>query len=113
MARLLNFLRECPESGFVAVSDIDCEGIRWWKIFLPGYNGVLVILESQWSTPYKIFASNACLTGSGWVGMGGGGGGVGVVPASLLSYHVPKIYSWSGYVDMHINGLEMLTIAVA
>jgi len=39
--------------------------LRWWQCFLRQYNGVSLIPSLNWSTPDKIFSTDACLTGCG------------------------------------------------
>lgn len=41
--------------------------IRWWLNFLAVYNGVSIILDTPWSAPDCVFATDACLTGCGGI----------------------------------------------
>ena len=41
--------------------------IRWWLNFLAVYNGVYIILDTPWSAPDCVFATDACLTGCGGI----------------------------------------------
>ena len=54
MSRLLNALRECPETGSVAVSGEILQDIKWWKEFVAVYIGVSMMPEPSWSTPIQL-----------------------------------------------------------
>ena len=41
--------------------------IRWWLNFITVYNGVSIILDTPWSAPDCVFATDACLTGCGGI----------------------------------------------
>ena len=41
--------------------------IRWWLNFLAVYNGLSIILDTPWSAPDCVFATDACLTGCGGI----------------------------------------------
>ena len=99
MARLLNFLRECPELGEAIIPEEVKADINWWVTFLPFYNGVSLIPERFWSNPDSIIACDACLTGAG-----------GWCQGKYFHTAFPQRIQALG---MHINGLEMLTLTVA
>ena len=99
MARLLNFLRSCPELGECPVPDDLRADLRWWLTFLPHYNGVSVIPEVDWSDPDATFACDACLSGAGGWFQG--------------QYFHTAFPAFIQELGMHINGLEMLTLTVA
>ena len=99
MARLLNFLRECPQLGEAIIPEEVKADINWWVTFLPFYNGVSLIPERFWSNPDSIIACDACLTGAG-----------GWCQGKYFHTAFPQRIQALG---MHINGLEMLTLTVA
>ena len=79
MARLLNFLRDCPELGEVTILDEVKADVDWWLKFLPFYNGVSIIPDRFWSEPDSIIAGHWRL-----------------VSGEIFSRHLPPEYSGPG-----------------
>ncbi|VDI65035.1 DnaJ homolog subfamily C member 10 [Mytilus galloprovincialis] len=75
---------------------IKSKDILWWKIFLPLYNGVSMMLIEEWSKPDEIFSSDACMTGCG----------------GMFKEHFFHVEFPDAIVNeqLHINALEMLTV---
>ena len=66
LSRLLNALRETNRSGTYDVTHQMKKDISWWLLFLPHYNGVLLLWPELMMNPDAVLSSDA----SG-VGMGG------------------------------------------
>ena len=68
VSRLLNFLRETPETGRVPIPVQAQKDVAWWLKFMPLYNGVSMIPWEDWCEPDAVVSSDACLEGCGaWV----------------------------------------------
>ena len=64
--RLLDLLRSVKRNHHHVNVTSECrKDIKWWKEFLPQFNGVSIIYTSCWSSPDEVFAPDACLTGCG------------------------------------------------
>ena len=62
---ILEFMRGLPDTGRHPMTDGFRADLRWWRLFLPQYNGISMMAINQWSFPDKIFAPDACLQGYG------------------------------------------------
>jgi hypothetical protein len=100
IARIINHMKSLPGIGKHPIPGAVRKDLLWWSIFLPGYNGVSMMAIEEWSRVDEVFASDACLTGCG-------------------AWCVEREYFHAEFpgeikeLDLHINGLEMLTIIVA
>ena len=66
LMRLLDLLRSVKRNHHHVNVTSECrKDIKWWKEFLPQFNGVSIIYTSCWSSPDEVFATDACLTGCG------------------------------------------------
>jgi hypothetical protein len=66
ISRLLNWLRSIYSvEGKVLVPEFVKIDIKWWKTFLPLFNGISMMMKEEWSKPDGIFTSDACLSGCG------------------------------------------------
>ena len=65
ITRILEFMRGLPDTGRHPMTNGFRADLRWWRLFLPQYNGISMMAVNQWSSPDKIFASDACLQGCG------------------------------------------------
>ena len=65
VSRILEFMRGLPDRGRFPVTDSVKADMRWWKLFLPRYNGISLMAVDHWSLPDEVFACDACLTGCG------------------------------------------------
>ena len=99
LARLLNVLRETPIAGVSQVSEELRRDLRWWKKFLPYYNGISMIPEPNWSAPDAVISSDACLEGGG-----------GWFEGKYFHVRFPLFLKEA---KVHINGLELITLIVA
>ena len=100
ISRMLVLLRGVTNNNsIVYLNDEFRKDIRWWIEFLPLYNGVSLIPETNWSTPDEIFSSDASLVGCGGFFMG--------------NYYHSKFPKIVKDLSLHINALEMLSIVVA
>ena len=100
IARMLEFMRDLPQTGQYEVTDDFRKDLLWWRKFLPRYNGVSMMALEEWSAPDQIFATDACLTGYGcWY------------PERNEFIHntFPSIVLEQ---QLSINALEMLTIMI-
>ena len=98
-SRLLEFLSGLPRRGKVLLTD-DCrKDLRWWHRFLEQFNGVRMIPLGPWSQVDQVVASDACLTGCGAL----------CVPQFFHALFPEAIVA----LRLHINELELLTLAVA
>ena len=96
---LLNLLHETSEHGVKSVSEEARADIRWFKKFLPEFNGVALIPNARWSESDAVLATDACLVGCG-----------GVCEEEFFQSEFPVGIAESA---CHISALEMLTVAVA
>ena len=62
---ILEFMRGLPDTGRHPMTDGFRADLRWWRLFLPQYNGISMMAIIQWSFPDEIVASDACLQGCG------------------------------------------------
>jgi len=61
ISRLLNWLRSIYSvEGKVLVPEFVKQDIKWWKTFLPLYNGIS--MKEEWSKPDGMFTSDTCLS---------------------------------------------------
>lgn len=99
IARMLNLLREFPESNKLVITEDFRLDLKWWQKFLPMYNGISMMISEDWSQPDQLFSVDSCLTGcGGWMN---GRFFQCVFPEFILDQ------------NLHINLLEMLTVVVA
>ena len=99
VSRLLNFLREIPETGSAIITQ-DVKGdLKWFKVFLPSYNGISMMPPLEWSDPDDVLACDACLVGCGAV-------------CGNLYFHA-KFPDGVSELQLHISALEMLTLVTA
>jgi hypothetical protein len=97
ISRLLNWLRSIYSvEGKVLVPEFVKIDIKWWKTFLPLFNGISMMMKEEWSKPDGIFTSDACLSGCG--GMFKEQFFYVEFPHSILDEH------------LHINALKMLAV---
>ena len=73
--------------------------LMWWKLFLPTFNGVSMMLMEEWSTPDELCACDTCLSGCS-----------GIMQSEYFHEEFPPNIS---LLKMHIHALELLTIVVA
>ena len=101
VSRILQFLRGLPRVGKFPISDEFRKDLLWWSHFLPGYNGVSMMPQEDWSYPDEVVASDACLEGCGAWHCG-----------TQEFFHL----QFPGFVrekQLCINSLETLTVVVA
>lgn len=67
LARMLNELRQSPETGYAELSGEFKKDIAWWNRVMPYFNGISLIPPNYWSAPDTVLACDACLTGAGGV----------------------------------------------
>ncbi|CAG2220944.1 unnamed protein product [Mytilus edulis] len=99
ISRILNWLRYIYQDVKKSeVPELVKKDIKWWKKFLPLYNGVSMMLIEEWSKPDEIFSSDACMTGCG----------------GMFKEHFFHVEFPDAIVNeqLHINALEMLTVVV-
>jgi hypothetical protein len=97
ISRSLNWLRSIYSvEGKVLVPEFVKKDIKWWKTFLPLFNGISMMMRKKWSKPDGIFTSDACLSGCG-----------GMLKERLFHVEFPH-----SILDehLHINALEMLSV---
>ncbi|CAC5409964.1 unnamed protein product [Mytilus coruscus] len=99
VSRLLNWLRDFPDKGKLVIQADFKLDLLWWQEFLPGYNGVSMILSDEFSNPDQLFSVSACLTGCG-----------GWMDGRYFHCSFPEFILDQ---NLHINLFEMLTIVVA
>ena len=99
VSRLLNFLRQTPESGQVDIPQEAQLDIKWWQLFMPSYNGVSMMPWDGWCKPDSVVASDACLTGCG-----------GCANGEYFACQFPECIA---SLSLDINALELLSIVVA
>lgn len=100
ICRLLNWLREIHSCVTAQpIPNLIHKDLKWWKTFLPQYNGVSMMLLEDWSEPDGIFACDACPTGCG-----------GIMQSSYFHEQFPDFIMEK---HLHINALELLTVVVA
>jgi len=64
--RLLDLLRSVKRNHHHVNLTSECrKDIKWWRAFMPHFNGISIIYTSSWSSPDEVFATDACLTGCG------------------------------------------------
>ena len=66
ISRLLNWLWEIQNSDKeeVILEELK-KDLRWWYIFLPRFNGVVMMDLQEWGDPDSLVANDSCLTGCG------------------------------------------------
>ena len=64
-ARILNFLRQMPDTGKSKIPDDVRKDINWWKLVALKFNGVSYITVDFWSKPDSWISMDACLMGGG------------------------------------------------
>ena len=94
-------MRGLPDRGRLPVTDSVKADMRWWKLFLPRYNGISLMAVDHWSLPDEVFACDASLTDCGaW-------------------FHEKREYFQKTFPkfildqNLSINALELLTVMVA
>ena len=65
ITQILEIMRGLPDTGRHPMTDGFRADLRWWRLFLPQYNGISMMAVNQWLSPDEIFASDACLQGCG------------------------------------------------
>ena len=99
LSRILNFLREMPNTGTHRIPRETQMDLQWWKEFFPLYNGVTMMMNNQWDDPDETLASDSCLSGGGaYIGW------------QFLHFEFPKSVL---KICKHINQLECVTLVVA
>ena len=98
VSRMLEFLRSMGERQEKQLSTEFKKDVNWWLKFLPLYDGVSMMVTEEWSTPDEVFASDACLIGSG-----------GWCQGQYFHSCFPQFIQAE---KLHINCLELLTICV-
>ena len=99
ISRMLNFLRSLPRTGAHPLSPGFLMDIQWWHRFLPLYNGVSMFPAKDWEVVDQVLASDACLLGCGaWT--------------QDREYFHCQFPEHLLSLDLHINALELLTVAV-
>ena len=99
LSRLLNLLRGTPARGSILISEEARADIKWFATFLPTFNGVSLIPDSNWSEPDAILASDACLVGCG-------------ATCGQQCFSKPFLAEVLA-LDLHISALELLAVMVA
>ena len=64
ICRLLNLLCKFPHFGTHKLTEEAIKDVKWWKTFLPEFNGVGILWLEEWQ-PDVFAASDTCLTGAG------------------------------------------------
>jgi hypothetical protein len=98
----LNWLREvyalnCEHDSHAIPDEVKLD-LKWWKTFLPLYNGISVISVEEWSSPDETFSCDSCLSGCGGFFQG--------------HYFHATFPTFIQELDLHISALELLTIVV-
>ena len=65
LARILNFLRSTPVTGFIKIPCTVYDDITWWQEFAPMFNDVSLMMENEFSLPDLVISSDSCLSGGG------------------------------------------------
>ena len=100
IARLLNWLRQLHGTKPAQViPEYVRKDLLWWKMFLPSFNGISMMLVEEWGKPDELFAYDACPSGCG-----------GMMQSEYFHEEFPLSIA---QLKMHINALELLTIVVA
>ena len=102
IARMLEHLRSLtfvPPDKKTPLPTSFLKDIAWWQKFMERYNGVSITSQESWSTPDTVFATDACLEACGGH----------TTDAFFHCVFLPNIRG----MDLHINALEMLTVAIA
>ena len=101
MLRHLRSLHELPQKRRVALPHFFIKDVCWWRKFMDEYNGISLILQSQWSQPDAIFSTDSCLSGCG----------------GILNIHQRYFHSiFPNFIldmKLDINSLELLAMVVA
>ena len=101
ISRLLEFMRGLPKAGRCEVPESVRKDLWWWRRFLPGYNGVSMMLWQGWSLPDEVVATDACLQGCGaWF-------------QTRQEYFHAQFPESVTSKSLSINALELLTVIVA
>ena len=99
VSRLLNFLRGMEDNRVYRVTEECRADVRWWKKFLPVFNGIAMFPPVRWEPPDTCFATDACLEACG-----------GVCEEQYFHELFPKhVVQVAG----HITALELLSVMVA
>ena len=99
-SRILNFMNGLPERGNFELPETVRKDVRWWHKFMPGFDGIALILEPKWSRLGALFTTDACLTGArGW--------------SSGDYFHVEFPKWMVDREDININELECMTTVLA
>ena len=100
ICRILNWLRliHGKQSAHIIPAFVR-KDLMWWKLFLPTFNGVSMMLLEDWSNPDELCACDACPSGCGGI--------------SQSEYFHEEFPPNIAQLKMHINALELLTIVVA
>ena len=100
ICRILNWLRliHGKQSAHIIPAFVRKDLMRW-KLFLPTFNGVSMMLFEDWSNPDELCACDACPSGCGGI--------------SQSEYFHEEFPPNIAQLKMHINALELLTIVVA
>ena len=69
ICRLLNWFRNMKQQKWYRILTEARNDIKWWYIYLPQYNGVLVMWYNQVDLDQELMAKDSCLNGcGGWLG---------------------------------------------
>ena len=99
LSRILNFLRTMNNVGTYRIPRDTQLDILWWKEFFPLYNGVSLMMNSEWTEADQLIASDSCLTGGG-----------AYTNNQFVHFQFPEIVLKK---CKHINQLECVTLVVA
>ena len=101
VSRILQYLRGMPRVGKFPITEDFRKDLLWWFHFLPGYNGVSMMPQEEWSYPDEVVASDACLEGCGaW-------------HCGTQEYFHMRFPGFITEMQLCINSLETLTVVVA
>ena len=99
LSRILNFLRSFTNEVSLDVTDDVRDDVHWWLEFAQNFNGVSLMLETDFSAPDQVISSDSCLTGGG-------------------GFNGTEFFHWSfpeklRKLSLNINQLECLVLTMA
>ena len=104
ISRMLSLLRSMDNcTNHVFITEEFKKDIIWWLTYLPQFNGISMIPDTNFTAPDAVFSCDACITGCG---------GIRLVKDSVLYFHT-EFPDFIQALKLHINALELLTIIVA